>query len=229
METISSKDNTSGNNYIAFFDLDRTIAKAISGNELVKGALRKNLMTYFDLARAIYLSLLYKLNLKDPRKIINEMVTWTKGISEQSMNELCHEVFRDVLLPSVFEEARLEIKAHKEKNAKVVILSSAPAQICMEMAKNLGMDDIICSDLEAIDGYLTGRPVGNLCFDVEKEIRLRAYCEMRYIKTSDVWYYGDSISDLPALNLAGNPVCINPDNKLKRIALQRGWKILWWN
>jgi Phosphoserine phosphatase len=97
------------------------------------------------------------------------------------------------------------------------------------MAKNLGMDDIICSDLEAIDGYLTGRPVGNLCFDIEKEIRLRAYCEMRYIKTSDVWYYGDSISDLPALNLAGNPVCINPDNKLKRIALQRGWKILWWN
>ena len=48
------------------------------------------------------------------------------------------------------------------------MLSSALTTICEEMAKNLNMDDIICSELEVKDGYLTGRPVGHICFGEEK-------------------------------------------------------------
>src|SRR5450759_169403 len=206
METISSKDSNTDKNYIAFFDLDATITKAISGNALARVAFKKGLMTGTALAHGIYLSLVYKLKLKDPLKIIDSMVTWVEGISEKTMADLCSEVFREVLLPSVYEQARLEIKTHKEKNAKVVILSSALTPICQQMAKNLMMDDIICSDLEVNNGYLTGRPRGRLCFGDEKADRLKEYCEKNNTETSDAWYYGDSISDLAALNSVGNPV-----------------------
>jgi HAD superfamily hydrolase (TIGR01490 family) len=134
-----------------------------------------------------------------------------------------------VLIPSVYPQARSEINFHKEKNAKVVILSSALTPICRDMSWYLGMDDILCSDLEVINGYLTGHPVGHLCFGEEKRVRLLEYCEKNNSKTSDVWYYGDSISDLPALSSVGNPVCVNPDKKLRRVGSARGWKILWWN
>jgi HAD superfamily hydrolase (TIGR01490 family) len=229
METIFSKESNTRNNYIAFFDLDLTITRAISGNELVRAAYRKGLMSRTSLVHAIYLSLVYKLNLKDPQKIIDKMVTWVEGIPENTMADLCAEVFRGELLPSVYPEARAEIKIHKEKYAKVVILSSALTPICLEFSKNLGMDDILCSDLEVINGYLTGRPRGRLCFGKEKEIRLREYCEVNNTNTSDAWYYGDSISDLPALSSVGNPVCVNPDKSLRKIALKRGWKILSWD
>lgn len=229
METTFSKDSNSGKNYIAFFDLDRTITKATSGNELAKAAFRKGLMTLPALAHAIYLSLVHKLNLKDPLKIIDKMVTWVEGIPENTMVDLCSEVFSEALLPSVYPEARSEIKTYKEKYAKVVILSSALTPICQEMAKNLGMDDIICSDLEVKNGYLTGRPRGHLCFGEEKMFRLREYCEINNTETSDAWYYGDSISDLSVLSSVGNPVCVNPDRKLKKAALKRGWKILLWH
>ena len=228
METIFSKESNTGKTYIAFFDLDRTITKAISGSELARVAYRKGLMTRSALAYAFYLSLVYKLNLKDPLKIIDKMVTWVKGMSENTMFDLCFEVFRDVLLPSVYPEARSEIKSHKEKYAKVVILSSALTQICQEMAKNLRIDDIICSDLEVNNGYLTGHLNGRLCFGEEKMIRLKKYCEINNTKQSDAWYYGDSYSDLPVLSIVGNPVCVNPDRKLKKEALKRGWKILFW-
>ena len=228
METIFSKESNTGKNYIAFFDLDHTITKAISGNELARVAYRKGHMTRSALAYAFYLSLVYKLNLKDPQKIIDKMVTWVKGIPENTMFDLCFEVFRDVLLPSVYPKARSEIKSHKEKFAKVVILSSALTQICREMAKNLEMDDIICSDLEVKKGYLTGHLHGRLCFGEEKMFRLKKYCEINNTNPSDAWYYGDSFSDLHVLDSVGNPVCVNPDSKLKKAALKRGWKILHW-
>jgi HAD superfamily hydrolase (TIGR01490 family) len=220
MEITSSRDKNN--------DIKYTITKSISGNEQVKEALRRHIMSYFDLAHAIYLSALYKLNLKDPQKIIKEMVKWTKGIPEQDIMNLCHDVAYNVLLPSVYEEARVEIKAHKEKNARIVILSSALSPICKVMSESLDIDDIICSELEVRNGFLTGLPVGNMCFGPEKEVRLRKYCEVNNIKPSDSWYYGDSIADIQALNAVGNPVCINPDRRLRKQAIQKGWSILLW-
>jgi HAD superfamily hydrolase (TIGR01490 family) len=156
------------------------------------------------------------------------MISWVKGIPQNSMVEMCSEVFHEVLLPSVYKEVRAEIEFHKVKNAKVVILSSALIAICQEMAKNLNIDDIICSELEVKDGYLTGRPIGHICYGEEKSIRLRAYCEKNNSPPSNAWFYSDSISDLPALNIVGNPVCVNPDKKLKKTAIKRGWKVLSW-
>lgn len=228
METIFSKDRNSPINYIAFFDLDLTITKAISGKALARGAYRKGLLTHIDLIKAIILSLDFRFKLKDPAKIIDKMISWVKGIPENSMVEMCSEVFHEVLLSSVYKEVRAEIEFHKVKNAKVVILSSALTTICQEMAKNLNIDDIICSELEVKDGYLTGRPVGHICYGEEKSIRLLAYCEKNNSPPSNAWLYSDSISDLPALNAVGNPVCVNPDKKLKKTATRRGWKVLTW-
>lgn len=228
MATIFSEDKISVKKSIAFFDLDRTIIKAISGNALVKSAYRKGLMSTSDLIRAFYLSVVYKMNLRDPQLIIDEMVSWVKGMHEKTVSDLCFEVFRDVLLPTVYKEAEAEIKIRRDEDTKLVILSSALTPICREMAKHLEMDDIICSELEVINGYLTGFPVGHLCFGAEKATRLKEYCEKSNTNTSEAWYYGDSISDLAVLKSVGNPVCVNPDKKLYKEAIQRGWKILWW-
>jgi len=229
METTFSKDRITGLKYIAFFDLDSTLTDVISGKALAACAYRKGLMKSSDLVTAIYLLLLYRLNLRDPLKIIDDMVSRVKGIPEQAMNDLCSEVFLKVLLPSVFREAKTEIKQHKENGAKVVILSSGLEQICREMAKSIEMDDIICSVLEVRDGYFTGRPLGRLCFGKEKVIRLIEYCKHNNVNPRYSWYYGDSFSDLPVLDYVGNPVCVNPDKKLKKAAHNRGWKVLYWH
>lgn len=227
METISSKDNT-GISYIAFFDLDRTITKAISGKELAREALRKGILSYTNLIYALYTSLVYKLNLKEEQKIVDEMVRWVKDLKEDTLLDLCTEVTTNVMLPSVYKVALSEIKYHKEKNAKIVLLSSALTPVCLEMSKNLNMDDIVCSDLEVVNGYLTGLPIGKLCFGKEKAVRLLSYCEKYNSKPAEAWYYGDSISDLAVLSSVGNPVCVNPDRMLRKAAIKRGWKILKW-
>jgi phosphoserine phosphatase len=92
----------------------------------------------------------------------------------------------------------------------------------------MGINDVICSELEAENGILTGRPKGNLCFGNEKLIRLRKYCEIFNSAPSLAWYYGDAIIDAPALSIVGNPVCINPDKKLRRMAEEKKWRIYLW-
>jgi phosphoserine phosphatase len=41
-----------------------------------------------------------------------------------------------------------------------------------------------------------------------------------------VRFYSDSYTDLPTLELCGQPVAVNPDRFLTRAAKQRGWDML---
>jgi putative phosphoserine phosphatase / 1-acylglycerol-3-phosphate O-acyltransferase len=228
MENTTSGSIANQYRYFAFFDLDNTISNSTSGRALAIAAYRKRLMSPGALLRAFWLSVTYRLNLKDHLQIISNMMSWVRGIPEETMNELCKEVFRDKLLNSIFSEAKEEIGVHKSSNAKVVILSSSLYPICSEVARNLGIDDVICSHLEVSNGILTGNPIGNVCIGEEKALRMRDYCEKNNTRLSDAWYYGDAFSDLSALSIAGNPVCVNPDKKLRKAAAERGWKIVSW-
>jgi HAD superfamily hydrolase (TIGR01490 family) len=228
MARIFSEDSKSAADYVAFFDLDRTIISEISGNALVRMAWKGGLISLSDLLRAFRLYVLFRLRMRDPLDIIDDMVGWVKNKTEAEMEELCRSVFSEALLPSVYNEAITEINIHKGKNAKVILLSSALSSICSSMAESLGLDGYICSSLETIEGFHTGKPTGRLCYGEEKLHRITGYCSANNIDQKALWYYGDSISDLPVLLYVGNPVCVNPDRELKKEAKKRGWRILLW-
>jgi HAD superfamily hydrolase (TIGR01490 family) len=228
MGTISSKSEKSGYAYLAFFDLDGTITGEISGKALAVTAYKKGLMSTSDVFHALYLSLLYKLSFKDPLSIIGSMMNWIKGLPEKSLADLSAEVFREMLLPSVFTNARDEIRSHKERNAKTIILSSSISFLCYEAVNYLGMDDAICTEPEIIDGYFTGKPSGAFCFGSEKGARLAEYCEANNCDLPEAWFFSDSFHDISALSIVGHPVCVNPDSKLRKTAIQRRWDIKHW-
>jgi putative phosphoserine phosphatase/1-acylglycerol-3-phosphate O-acyltransferase len=226
METISSKDNYTVKRYVAFFDLDRTIISTNSGRIITKIAYEKGLMTFPDLIRGLWLSFLYRYELRDTVKIIDSMVAWLKGVRVTDFNDLALEVFNTNILNSIRPEIREEITYHKNKEAIIVILSSALPAICKPVANYLSLDDIICSNLEVNNGVFTGFPSGSFCFGKEKVNRLLGYCKSVNINPLDSWYYGDSIADLPVLETVGNPVCVYPDRKLLKVSRERGWKVL---
>lgn len=214
--------------YIAFFDLDGTIINANSGKALVRGAYQRGMMSRFELFRAINLSILYKYNLRDTIHIINDMVSWVKGLPEKVILDLASEITSSVLIPSVFSELNPELEFHRKRNGKVVILSSALRPVCQAIGNHLNFDDVICSDLEVIDGIYTGRPLGELCFAEEKAVRLIEYCELNNTTPEKSWYYGDSEPDLFVMSIVGHPVCINPDKVLQKEAKHKNWPVNRW-
>jgi HAD superfamily hydrolase (TIGR01490 family) len=228
MDPTFSDDRSTVRAAVAFFDLDKTLSGEISGKALVIMAWKRRLLSLSDLMNALFQYILLKSRLREPEKIIYEIVGRVRGRSVAQLDELCELVLAEVVLPSLFSDARKEINYHKDNGAKVIILSSSLLSICRAVSEKLGMDGYFCSDLEQKDGSLTGRPSGKLCYGDEKLNRLTAYCIANSIDHTNIWYYSDSISDLPVLSAVGNPVCVNPDRQLKKEALKRGWKILKW-
>jgi HAD superfamily hydrolase (TIGR01490 family) len=226
METTSLKDSHLDKKYIAFFDLDRTIISENSGKILIRHAYRKGLISKRYVAWGFYLSFLYKFKLKDPVLIIKTITKWLKGTEELALNDLADEIFSKYLKKSIRPEIEEKIKFHKNNDARVVILSSSLYPVCKATADHLQMDDIICTRLETSNGIFTGRPNGRFCFEEEKVKRLTEYCEINNTSLQNAWYYGDSVADLPALGIVGNPVCVNPDKELRREAILCGWEII---
>jgi HAD superfamily phosphoserine phosphatase-like hydrolase len=142
------------------------------------------------------------------------------------MNVLSEHVLIKHLIDAIRPEIYTEIKFHRGNNAEIVILSSAIIQICKPLGTYIGADNILCTVMEVADGVFTGAPENKFCFEDEKRIRLIQYCEMRNYNLNEAFYYGDSISDLPALKVVGHPVCVQPDRRLSRISRENGWKIL---
>lgn len=228
MVTTSSENSRTGKSYIAFFDLDRTMIGAVSGRALAVVAREKRMMGKADMIRALLLSIAYSLKLMDPLKVMDEMVSWIRGLSEEAFAGLCKDVFTRVLLPSLYKEVLPEIDMHRRNNGKTVILSSSLFQICRQFSDHLGMDDVVCSEIEVVDGILSGNSKGRWCFGNEKLTRMREYCEKNNNTLAEAWYYADAGSDIPVLEVVGHPVCINPDKRLIKKGVANNWKVYTW-
>lgn len=219
------KDNIE---YIAFFDLDRTLARMNSGHSMVKTAYDTGMIGKRDLLKAVMQTLLYKLRITGTEKMIYGMGRWMKGMNRKTLHSLAEKSVISYLAPSVFEEALSEIAFHRSRNGGIALLSSAIVEICMPLAAYLGIDMVIATEMECREDIYTGEPSGNYCYGPGKRERIKAYCSDNGCNLANAWYYADSISDLPALEVVGNPVCVNPEKKLEAVATERGWKICHW-
>lgn len=217
-----------GKNYIAFFDIDDTILNINSTRVIVHAARKSGMMSTLSFIKAVGQVLLYRLKLNDSLKIIQKMGSWAKGIHVEEFNKMVEGISKTIIIGAIRPEIIEEIRIHKEHNAEIAILSSAVTAICSPLADFLGIDHVLCSELESVNGRFTGRPVGRFCFGDEKLVRLKEYCSSNNQSIHNAFYYADSIDDLPVLECVGHPVCITPDKKLTEVASSKGWIIHQW-
>ena len=71
-------------------------------------------------------------------------------------------------------------------------------------------------------GSLSGEPT----FSKGKVRAVKNWCSENNLKIEESIFYSDSINDLPMLESCGIPIVVNPDDNLKKIALDRSYKIL---
>jgi HAD superfamily hydrolase (TIGR01490 family) len=212
--------------YIAFYDLDHTILKGNSANSLVEEARKRGIMSPRQFRHAVYLSILYKMGLGNPTRMINRMLTWLKGLEEAAIKDLCAEVFSNQLVPTIRQEILDSMDLHRRKKGALVLLSSATAPICEPISRYLRLDETICTHLESVDGILTGHTLGKLVYGEEKKNRMLSYCQTHNQDPKRAYYYGDNHTDRHVMEAVGFPVAVAPDKRLQRIAKVRNWPVL---
>ena len=70
-----------------------------------------------------------------------------------------------------------------------------------------------------------GRVIEPVCFEEGKIFWLEQFIEDREIELARSYFYTDSVTDLPLLEIVGHPVVTNPDPMLYRAAIKRHWPV----
>lgn len=131
--------------------------------------------------------------------------------------------------PIVYPQAQETLAHYRQAGARIIIISATAEFIVKEVAHLLGVQEVIAIRTASFNQRLTGQTVGTLSYQAGKVTRLKEYLGQEYeeaMKTA--YFYSDSQNDLPLLNEVAFPHVVNPNDKLKAYALEKGWPVLEW-
>jgi len=128
------------------------------------------------------------------------------------------------LIPSLRAEVLALWRKHKQRRDRCVIISGGLDVFLKPIAIHLEADDLICSQLEFHNGVCTGRLAGEDNVGVVKAKNLqRRYGTRSYV---DSFAYTDNESDLPLLELVGNPCVVVKGSQVPDWATRRGFTLI---
>jgi len=116
----------------------------------------------------------------------------------------------------------------KHADALTAIVTATNRFITRPIADELGVKELIATDIEEVDGAFTGKPRGTPTFREGKITAVDQWLAARGRRLSDYesWFYSDSLNDLPLLARVTHPVAVDPDATLRAYATERKWPII---
>jgi HAD superfamily hydrolase (TIGR01490 family) len=138
-----------------------------------------------------------------------------------------HEQFMHrKIRPMIFPQAKALIESHAD--ALTAIVTATNRFITEPIAAELGVPNLLATEIEEVDGLFTGKPSGTPNFREGKIQRVNDWlAEMGHsLADFESWFYSDSRNDLPLLEKVDHPVAVDPDDTLRAEAEKRGWPII---
>lgn len=136
---------------------------------------------------------------------------------------------REVIQPAIRPQAQALVRAHQQAGDEVLIITATNEFVTRPIADAFGVSELIAVELQRdAQGWITGEIAGVPSFREGKVKRFEAWLAARGLgwAQAEVTFYSDSINDLPLMDNVDHPVATNPDDRLRLLASQRGWRIL---
>ncbi len=148
------------------------------------------------------------------------------GTRVRDMERLGADVLAGIL-PRIYPQMLAVAYAHQDEGRRVYIVTAASQELASMLAHVLVLDGAIGSSFSEVqDGVYTGTPTGLFIYRSDKARAIEQLAEREGIDLNASYAYSDSESDLPMLQVVGNPVAVNPDRELLRVARECGWQVL---
>ena len=149
-----------------------------------------------------------------------------KTFPRNQLNQLHQQFMETVIQPMMLPAAAALLQKHRQAGDYLLIITATNSFITAPIAAKLGVDAILATDPEVVNGEYTGKVTGIPCFREGKVERLNQWLEETGHSLKESYFYSDSCNDLPLLEVVDHPVAVNPDAKLLDAANARGWPVL---
>ena len=214
----SGRGRTTG----AFFDFDGTIIASHSVKDMFLERLRAGEVhgqEFFDIGAMLPKYLLKADSFVDA---MAASIRNLRGTREDKLAKLGEKIATK-LKAETFPEVKAMIRAHLARGHRVAIVSSATRYQIEPVARDLGITDILCTELEVVDGRFTGNLAGDACYAEGKVTTMERFAKRHRINLDSSFAYSDGAEDIAMLSAVGHAVTINPDSRLADAARHNGW------
>jgi putative phosphoserine phosphatase/1-acylglycerol-3-phosphate O-acyltransferase len=148
------------------------------------------------------------------------------GRPENELMMLGEQRFAQHVAGALFHDAWRLVRAHQNRGHTVVLATSATRAQAAPLARELGIDHILCTELETRDGVFTGAVAGRVLGGPEKLSAARDFARRNGISLPDSHAYANADDDVPLLDAVGLAHPVNPAPVLAAHAGERGWQVL---
>ena len=139
------------------------------------------------------------------------------------------QYMRQKIKPIILPKA-IELAARHAVDADLMaIITATNSFVTLPIAKEFGIEHLIGTDPEQVNGQFTGKVIGVPSFREGKVTRLDAWlqaCGLNWQSVTESWFYSDSLNDLPLLERVTHPVAVDPDPTLRAHAEKQGWPVI---
>lgn len=214
---------------LALFDMDRTLLSRETASMYVRYQREIGEATTGDLLRTLGWVAQYTIGTLEMEKVAARALRTLEGVPEMVVAARCDDWFRRSVEPFVTDGGRLAVAAHLAAGDTCAIVTGASVYVSRPLARLLDIPHVVSSVFEVDErSIFTGRPEMPLCFGAGKLERAKRLAEEVGLPLQQATFYTDSHSDLPLLEAVDEPVAVNPDPRLDRIARERGWRVVRW-
>lgn len=122
----------------------------------------------------------------------------------QAEVQRCAQAFVREYLPLQWRPwAMHQLVQHQQQGHRCVIVSASTSLYMHLVGQSLGVDAVLCTEMEVVDGRYTGRMTTANCHGEEKVRRLQAWLAHEFGAAPPMLHaYGDTSGDWPMLRLA---------------------------
>lgn len=145
------------------------------------------------------------------------------------LDQLHEKYMQQVIRPMMTPKAQALVDQHKAQGDLCLVITATNSFVTRPIAAAYGIDHLIGTDPEMVDGQYTGGVSGIPSFQQGKVTRLNAWLAERGKTLADYeksYFYSDSHNDLPLMKLVTHPVAVDADPTLTSYAQTHGWPII---
>jgi HAD superfamily hydrolase (TIGR01490 family) len=222
----SKTKSPTSKNKIVLFDLDRTLVKHNSSIAFLAYLYSRKEISLIKLLKAFSYhvrTLYFGMTLTEMH--MAAFKTILQGAPIDKLHKRAAAFLGPFLKENQYEPAVIALKKALKQGHYVAIVSSSPSFLVGPISKFFQVDHWISTEYGVDKDNLVCK-IANLMEGGAKADFLELQMKRLKIDRSMTEVYTDSIHDLPLIEKAGRVVTVNPEKRLRRLAIKKSWEII---